>query len=181
MTREVDLSVHDDPDELYRSEFDAREFQREIEEAEEQLDRNTRTLADVFIEYMEHGDLVEVNVGARQWQGVVAAVSDELVTIETEEHLVDVSLGHLDRAAVVAARHGPGRAYTPAPVASVIARLRELNAVAADAVADIGGQDADEARCRVVAVSTSHVELSTRDDELVLLPLRAVGFVARDK
>lgn len=135
----------------------------------------------MFIEYMEHGDLVEVSVGARQWRGVVVVVSDELVTIETDEHLVDVSLGHLDRAAVVTPRYGPGKAYKPAAVASVIARLRELNTAGVEAVAGIGGHDVDEACCRVVAVSASHVELSSIDGSVVLLPLRAVGFVARDK
>jgi len=178
--REVDLSVHDDPDELYRIEFDAREFQREIEEAEEQLDRNTRTLADVFIEYMERGDLVEVSVGAHQWRGFVTGVSEDLVSIEADEQTVDVSLDHLRRSAVVIPRHGGGRDFAPPAVASLIARLRELTIASAAAVT-VGGPDVAETGCRVVAVSSSHVELSSSDGSVVVVPLRTVGFVARDR
>jgi len=70
--RVSELEQHDpmteqqtDPDDEYRHHFNERELQREIEGAAEQLERNTRTLADVFVEHMERSDELEIRIALR--------------------------------------------------------------------------------------------------------------------
>ena len=154
-----------------------RELQRDIEEAEEQLERNTRALADVFIDYMESGDQVEVAVGPHRWLGLVVRVGAELIRFEASGRRVDIALDHLTAVRVVAPRSAAGCAYAPSEPLTLPARLRELCGASAGLVVEIAGAEMTPVVCTVAAVSTSHAELTTTDGEAWVVPIRAIGFV----
>ena len=175
--RRTDLSIDDDPDKRYRSDFEAREWQRDMEEAEEQLERNTRSLAEVFIEYMERGDLVEVMVGPNRWTGCVIHVGSELATIEADGRRVDIALARLTAARILEPRTGAGRAYERSAPMTLVARLRELCGASAGVQAVIAGADLAAIVCLVTAVSEGHVEVSTIDGERWVVPISVIGSV----
>lgn len=166
-----------DPDERYREDLDVREMQREVEAAEEQLERNTRALADVFIEFMERGDSVEVLVGRHRIAGQVSAVGAELVTLDAGERRADISLAQLTGARVTARRAGPGRAYEPAGAETVVSRLRELAGARAGTAAELFGPSLEKVTGTVVAVSGGHIELVATAGEHWALPLSAIAVI----
>lgn len=166
-----------DPDERYREDLDVREMQREVEAAEEQLERNTRALADVFIEYMERGDSVEVLVGQHRIAGQISGVGADLVTLDTGGRRADISLSELTGARVTAHKAGPGRAYEPAGAETVVSRLRELAGARAGTVAELSGPTLAPVEGTIVAVSGGHVELTTSAGEQWVVPLSSIGVV----
>lgn len=166
-----------DPDERIRDDLDAREMQREVEAAEEQLERNTRSLADVFIEFMERGDSVEVLVGRHRIVGQITAVGADLVTVDAGERCADVSLSQLTSARVTEQRAGPGRAYEPAGAATIVSRLRELSGALAGTIAELSGPMLTPVAGTVVAVSGAAVELTTPAGERWVVPLNSIGVV----
>lgn len=167
-----------DPDAEYRARFDEREFQREIEEAAEQLERNTRSLAEVFIEYMERGDVVEVAVGPTRWTGVVVDVGDDVVTMRVDEGRVDVALGSLSVAKVSPAVPRPVEVRQAGQCRSFIARLRDLSGANAGLTVDIGGAALPRMTGQLRAVAESHVEMHTTSGEICVVALAAIGFVS---
>lgn len=171
------MATNHDPDERYRDELDEREMQREVEAAEEQLERNTRTLADVFVEFMERGDRVEVAVGQYRCVGHVVGVGSDLVTLDADGRRADVALNLLTLSRVVAAKSGPGRAYEQSDTDTVVARLRELAGVRAGTTAELVGPDLGPVVATVVAVSGAHVELTTLAGELWVVPVSSIGVV----
>lgn len=166
-----------DPDERYREDLDVREMQREVEAAEEQLERNTRALADVFIEFMERGDSVEVLVGQLRIAGQIRGVGADLVTLDAGERRADISMSQLTSARVTAHKAGPGRAYEPAGAETVVSRLRELAGARAGTVAELSGPTLTPVTGSVVAVSGGHVELTTPADEHWVVPLSSIGVI----
>lgn len=166
-----------DPDERYREDLDVREMQREVEAAEEQLERNTRALADVFIEFMERGDSVEVLVGQQRIAGQISAVGADLVTIAAGERRADISMTQLTGARVTARKAGPGRAYEPAGAESVLSRLRDLAGARAGTVAELSGPRLAPVAGVVVAVTSGHVELTTSAGEHWVISLNSIGVV----
>lgn len=166
-----------DPDERFREDLDVREMQREIEAAEEQLERNTRSLADVFIEFMERGDDVEVVVGPHRFAGPILGVGGDLVTLEVGERRADVSLSQLTSVRVVAAKANTGRTYQSASTATVVARLRELAGARAGAMAELVGTDLEPVAGAVIAVSPAHVELVTARGEHWVVPIATIAVV----
>lgn len=171
------MTTDSEPDERYREDLDVREMQREVEAAEEQLERNTRALADVFIEFMERGDSVEVLVGPHRVAGQVSGVGADLVTLDAGERSADISLSQLTSARVTAHKAGAGRAYEPAGAETVLSRLRELAGVRAGTVAELSGPTLAPVTGIVVAVSGGHVELTTPTGEHWVLPLSSIGVI----
>lgn len=167
-----------DPDAEYRARSGELEFQRAIEEAAEQLERNTRSLAEVFIEYMERGDSVEVTVGPHQWTGLVADVGDDVVTIEVDEGRIDVALGAISLARVSAPAAADSGRHRTAHCPSFIARLRDLAGANAGVEVEIGGGALPTMSGKLCAVAGSHVEMMTASDDLVVISLAAIGFVS---
>ena len=167
-----------DPDAEYRARFGELEFQREVEEAAEQLERNTRTLADVFIEYMERGDEIEVEVGPNRWTGFVVEVGDDLVTIDFDEGRVDLALGAVSLARVSSATAAGGRVHRIAHCPSFIARLRDLTGANAGTIVEIGGVGLPTLTGQLRAVAESHVEMTTTSGERYVVSLGAIGFVS---
>lgn len=147
-----------------------------MEEAEEQLERNTRSLADVFIEYMERGDVVEVMVGPHRWTGCVTRVGSELVTVE-DGRRVDIALARLTAARILEPSTGAGRAYELSAPMTLVARLRELCGASAGVPAEIAGADLAAIECLVTAVSEGHVEVSAIEGEQWVIPISAIGSV----
>lgn len=170
-----------DPDAEYRARFDELELQRALEEAEEQLERNTRSLADVFIEYMERGDEVEVVVGSNRWTGFVADVGDDLVTVDLDEAWVDVALGAISMARVSSPRAGHGRAHKTARRESFVARLRDLAGANSGVAVEVGGAVLVSLVGELRAVAETHVEVMTTNGDLNVVSLGAIGFVSRVK
>lgn len=166
-----------DPDERYREDLDVREMQREVEAAEEQLERNTRALADVFIEFMEQGDSVEVLVGQQRIAGQISAVGADLVTIDAGERRADISLTQLASARVTANKAGRGRAYEPPGSETVVSRLRELAGARAGTVAELSGPMLAAVTGSVDAVSGSHLELTTPAGEHWVIPLSSIAVI----
>jgi hypothetical protein len=171
------VTTDSDPDERFREDLDVREMQREVEAAEEQLERNTRPLADVFVELMERGDSVEVLVGQHRIAGQITAVGADLVTIDAGELCADISLSHLTGARVTARKAGPGRAYVPASAESVVARLRELAGARAGTVAELFGPSLERVTGTVVAVSGGHIEVVATAGDHWVLPLSAIAVI----
>jgi len=170
-----------DPDAEYRARFDEREFQREIEEAAEQLDRNTRSLTEVFIEYMERGDSVEFAVGPHQWIGFVDGVGDDVVTMEVEESRVDVAIGAISFARVSSPSAAGSRGHRTAHCASFIARLRDLAGANAGVAVEIGGGALPTMSGQLCAATESHVEIRTTSGDLYVVSLGAIGFVSTSR
>lgn len=164
-----------DPDERFREDLDARELQREVEAAEEQLERNTRALGDVFIELMERGDEVEVLVGHVRIAGHIRGVGADLVTLDAGRRRVDVSLSQLTSARVTAHKAGPGRAYEPAGAETMVSRLRELAGAQAGTVTELSGPTLAPVTGTLVGVSRGHVELTTVAGEHWVVPLTSIG------
>ncbi len=162
----------------YRSRFNDRAFQREIEEAAEQLERNTRSLPDVFTEYMERGDEVEVAIGSRRWMGFVVGVGADVVTLEAEGARVDVALRAVYVARLVSAGAVGGGESDGDHCASFIARLRELAGASADAIVELGGDGLPTISGQVRAAAESHVELTTNSGDLLVVAVAAIGFVS---
>lgn len=167
-----------DPDAEYRARFGELEFQRAIEEAAEQLERNTRSLAEVFIEYMERGDSVEVAVGPHQWIGFVADVGDDVVTIEIEKDRVNVALGAVSFARVSSAAARAAQVHETGHRWSFIARLRDLAGANAGVTVEIGGGALRTITGQLRAVAESHVEMTTASGEPYVISLAAIGFVS---
>ncbi len=166
-----------DPDERYRTELELRDMRREVEAAEEQLERNTRPVGDVFVEFMERGDLVEMAVGSHRYAGYVVGVGADLVTLDVDGRRADVSLSQLTVARVVAARPGAGRAFGASGTESVLARLRELAGAQAGTIAELAGADFGLVVATVIAVSAAHVELTTSAGEHWVVPVSSIGAV----
>ena len=175
--RERAVMTDSDPDESFREDLDVREMQREVEAAEEQLERNTRALADVFIEFMERGDSVEVLVGHHRIAGQISGVGADSVTLAAGERRADIALSQLTSARVTAHKAGPGRAYEPATGETVVARLRELAGARAGTVAELFGPMLAAITGTVDAVSGSHLELTTPAGEHWVVPLSSIGVV----
>lgn len=171
------MTTDSDPDERFREDLDVREMQREIEAAEEQLERNTRALADVFIEFMERGDSVEVLVGQLRIAGQILGVGADLVMLDAGERRADVSLSQLTSARVTAPKAGPGRAYEPSNAETLVSRLRELAGARAGTAAELSGPAFAPVTATVVAVSKGHVELTTPAGEHWVVPLSSIGVI----
>lgn len=169
-----------DPDDQYRSRFNERESQRETEEAAEQLDRNTRTLADVFVEHMERGDELEIRVGSLRWIGFIADVGPDVVTVDTIGATLDIVLRAVSLVRVSAAGAGAGRGRSAQPL-SFIAKLRELSGANAGVVIELGGDRLPTLRGELRAAADSHVELDTPGGELVVVPLPSISFLSRER
>lgn len=166
-----------DPDERYREDLDVRELQREVEAAEEQLERNTRTLADVFIEFMERGDSVEFLVGHLRIAGQISGVGTDLVTLDAYERRANISLSQLTSVRVTAPKGGHGRAYEPTGAETIVSRLRELAGARAGTAAELSGPMLAPVTGTVVAVSGGHVELRTLAGEHWVVPLTSIGVI----
>lgn len=166
-----------DPDDRYREDLDARDLQREIETAEEQLERNTRTLADVFIEFMERGDSVEAMVGQVRLSGEVVRVGADVVTLDLGGRYADIALSQLTGARVLTPKAGPGRAYEPSKSETVVARLRELAGARAGTTAELAGRELAPITGTVVAVSGAHVEVVTSQGEEWVIPIASIALV----
>jgi len=171
------VTTDSDPDERYREDLDVREMQREVEAAEEQLERNTRALADVFIEFMERGDSLEVLVGQHRIAGQIIGVGADLVTLDAGERSVDISLSQLTSARVTAHKAGPGRTYEPSSAETVVSRLRELAGARAGTLAEVSGPTLAPVTGTVAAVSGGHVELTTPAGEHWVVPLSSIGVI----
>jgi hypothetical protein len=167
-----------DPDAEYRARFGELEFQREVEEVAERLERNTRSLADVFTEYMEGGDKIDIAVGAHWWTGFVVDVGDDLVTIEIDESRVDVALGAVTLARVSSTTARGGRGHRTAHLRSFIARLRDLAGANAGVTVEIGGGALPTMTGQLRAVAESHVEMTTPSGELYVISVASIGFVS---
>lgn len=167
-----------DPDAEYRAHFSELEFQREVEEAAEQLERNTRSLAEVFIEYMERGDKIEVAVGPSRWTGFVLDVGDDVVTIDLDDGRVDLALGAVSFARVSFAAAGATHLHQADHRRSFIARLRDLAGANAGVTVEIGGVALQTITGQLRAVAESHAEMTTASGEPYVISLAAVGFVS---
>lgn len=167
-----------DPEDEYRRRFKDRALQREIEEAAEQLERNTRSLTDVFSEYMERGDQVEIAVGSRRWTGFIVGIGADVVTLEAEGATVDVALRAVSVARLVSAGAVGGGESVGDHCASFIARLRELAGASADAVVELGGDGLPTISGQVRAAAESHVELTTTSGDPLVVSVAAIGFVS---
>lgn len=168
-----------DPDDQYRSRFNERELQREIEEAAEQLDRNTRTLADVFVEHMERGDELEVGVGSLRWTGFILDVGSDVITIDTIAATLDIALRAVSFVRASAVGAGTARARSRQPL-SFIAKLRQLSGADAGVVIGLGGERLPTLRGELRAATDSHVELETPDGELIVVSLASISFLSRE-
>ena len=167
-----------DPDAEYRARFGELEFQREVEEAAEQLERNTRTLADVFIEYMERGDEIEVVVGSSRWTGFVLDVGDDVVAIDIDGDRVDVALGAVSFARASSAAARVAQVHETGHCRSFIARLRDLAGANAGVTVEIGGGALTTIIGQLSAVAESHVEMTTTSGDVYVVSLAAIGFVS---
>lgn len=170
-----------DPDERIREDLDVREMQREVEAAEEQLERNTRALVDVFIEFMERGDSVELVVGQLRVAGQISGVGADLVTLDVGERRADISLSQLTSARVTGHRASPGRAYEPTDAETVVSRLRELAGARAGTVAELSGPSLETVKGTVVAVSSAHIELITPSGEHWVVALSSIGVIVTNR
>lgn len=166
-----------DPDAEYRARFDELELQRALEEAEEQLERNTRSLADVFIEYMDRSDRLEISVGANRWTGFVVAVGDDVVTIALDQGRVDIPLSAVTLTKLLPATAGRARSHRAVHSSSFIARLRDLAGANAGLAVEIGGPALTTLAGELRAVAETHVELMTASGDLNVISLGAIGFV----
>lgn len=167
-----------DPEDEYRRRFKDRALQREIEEAAEQLERNTRSLTDVFTEYMERGDEVEVTIGSRRWMGFVVGVGADVVTLESKRAIVDVALRAVSVVRVKSLGSGGGRDSRSRHCASFIATLRELAGASAGAIVELGGEGLPTLAGELRAAGESHVEMTTTSGDQVIVSLAAIGFVS---
>lgn len=170
-----------DPDDQYRSRFDERELQREIEGAAEQLERNTRTLADVLVEHMERSDELQIRIASGRWIGYIVDVGPDVVRVATDAATVDIALGAVSLVRVWAAGTGTGPAVRSGHGVSFIARLRALAGANAGVVVEIGGDRLPTLVGQLRAVAESHVELATSGDEVVVVPVAAIGFLSRGR
>lgn len=165
-------------DDEHRRRADERAFLREVERAQEQLERNTRTIADVLVEAMESGYAVTILVGSASFTGRVTGVNNTLLRLVDRGGEVDLNLELLTelrsrRADAI----GPTSVH---PVPTLLGRLRELAGAASGTTVHVGTAAGTEVHGEVEAAAADHVELRDQNGTLVALRTAGVAWLRAD-
>lgn len=165
-------------DDHHRRRADEREFLREVERAQEQLDRNTRTMADLLIEAMETGCEVTALVGSKSFTGQVTGANDTLLRMVDRGGAVDINVELVTE--LRSRRTDVSVPISAQPVPTLLGRLRELAGSASGTTVHLGTAAGTEVHGEVEAAATDHVELRDRDGTLVALRTAGVAWLRAD-
>lgn len=168
-----------DSDDEFRRRFDEREMLREAEDAAEQLERNTRTLADVVAAAIVDGDSVALEVGSVTVSGLPIAVTDTLVHVESGAVIQAVNLAAATSVSVVHSDELPATSEAPSAELSLKGLLRGwMTAEDAKAVRLLT-TSGKELEGRLVGVAEDHLELEASDGSLHACRLDNVAYLVR--
>lgn len=165
----------------YRARFEEQELQRAAEEAAEQLERNTRSLREVFIEYMDRGAHVEVAVGPHRWAGYVVDVGEDFVIHEIEAGRLHVALGAITAIRLSSAVTAGDELQGGLQRSSLLSRLRDLAGASADTSVEVGGADLQPISGMLRAASGTHIEVEATNGDLWVVPVAAIGFISIER
>lgn len=162
-----------------RMRAEQRELQEFVEAETEKIERATRGLDELVLEYMYRGDTVRVAVGQQAWTGEVVHVGRSLMSLRTTGGAeVDIGIHSIGTIRVLSRSASGGRPVLTREPASLAARLRELQRTG-EAV-ELGGAMVHlPLRGIVVAVAPEHVELEAADGSEWALALRVLDYVIR--
>jgi hypothetical protein len=140
-----------------------------------------RRMADFARELAERGDRVAIDVAGRSFGGVVVAVGDDRLDVQTAAGVVNIRLALGDTASallapivvrrVLPARRGGGR--PPSALVTFRARLLELEAHGA--TVRVGSRLLGDERQGPITVGRDH--LLVRGPEEIAIPVSWVGYV----
>lgn len=155
-----------------------RTQQEELEEAAEHVERASRSLPEVALEFLYRGDVIRVTVGQRSWIGSVTHVGTGVMTLQTQAGAeIDVAYDGLSSIRVVERTTSGGRSRTTKHPGELVARLREVEN-SGEAV-ELGGRDLPSLEGTVGVVAGSHLEFRARDGSEWVVPLTEVGYLIR--
>lgn len=166
-----------DPDEGYRRRFDEQELLRAAEEAQEQLERNTRTLGEFLSEAMLQGDEVTVELGEVSITGHVLGVNWSLVRVRALDHDVDLNLDAVTSVRVTSGDAARAAHVEDLPVAFV-GRLRQLTGEHYESRVRLVTTSSRELSGQVEAASEGHVEFRSEEGGLWAIPMQRVAYVS---
>lgn len=155
-----------------------RAQQEELEEAAEHVERASRSLPEVALEFLYRGDIIRVTVGQRSWIGSVTHVGTGVMTLQTQAGAeIDIAYDGLSSIRVVERTASGGRSRTTKHPGELVARLREVEN-SGEAV-ELGGRALPPLEGRVGVVAGSHLEIRVRDGSEWVVPLTEVGYLIR--
>lgn len=168
-----------DPDEEIRRRFDERELLREAEDAAEQLDRNTRTLADVIEAAVVDGNRVELEVGSVMVSGFPFAVNATVVRVRDGAATRLVNMAAVGSASVIPSDEPSATSDPPDGDLSLIGLLRGWmtadDAEPVRLVTTLGKQWEG----RLVGVAEDHLELEADNGSLHACRIPNVAYLER--
>lgn len=141
-----------------------------------QLSMRSRSLADVAFDAMSRGDTLAVTAGGKTFTGRVDYAAGDLMTLETSLGRIDVNLAGPVAIQVVERARSGGRARTAGPGSF---RGRLLEHEGAREVEVWAAVLAGPLRGKVRVAARDHVVFEDREGREWVLPLAAVGYVAR--
>lgn len=155
-----------------------RAQQEELEEAAEHIERASRSLPEVALEFLYRGDVIRVAVGQRSWIGFLTHVGTGVMTLQTPTGAeIDLAYDGLSSIRVVERTTAGGRSRTSKHPGELVARLREVEN-SGEAV-ELGGRDLPSLEGMVEVVASSHLEFRARDGSEWVVPLTGVGYLIR--
>jgi hypothetical protein len=154
------------------------EMRLEAEEAEREAELSSsmrRTLEEVALDLMAHGDTVSVTAGTWSFMGEIVHVGSGIVSLEAAGARVDLNVGLPLHLRVVRRARAGGRSRSSKDVGSLRARLLELQ-MSGERI-EVGVAGCGEALAgRAVIVGSDHIALGERDPEW-FVPFHALSFI----
>jgi hypothetical protein len=154
------------------------EMRLEAEEAEREAavaSRMRRSFEEVVLELMAHGDSVSIASGTWSFVGEIVHVGAGMVSLEVAGARVDLNTSLPLRLRVIQRPLAGGRSRSSRDVATLRARLLELQMSGERVEAGVAGRD-EALAGRVLIVGSDHVGLGEREPEW-FLPLHALAFI----